>query len=359
MGKEYLYGCGLTWPQTGFPMDRKKIVKNLADIGKDIFIAFIVVAVIMMSLWAYCGIWPPMVVVESGSMQRYDNRSVLGVIDTGDMVFVKTVDGPEDIKTYVDGEAAGYSKYGNYGDVIIYRPNGLVSDSDGAKVTPIIHRAVVWLEVNASGVNPDHDGIDYLNYSFDVPSLGLYGTTDDIVIENYGFWQEEVTIQLSMQYGLLRYYEYLDMEPHGGYITMGDHNAPAYDQPLSGSYEPVLQEWIVGKAWGEIPWFGLVKLKVTGEGGGAPQNSWRNLFISVFMLLFIPFVLDMAAPRFRKWRMSRKGRGAAGIAPPPRLTEDSQKPPCTDPDAPGSDAVKPQEGAEPPPAEAPKSGQPE
>ena len=332
-------------------MDRKKIARNLADIGKDIFIAFIVVAVIMATLWAYCGIWPPMVVVESGSMQRYDNRSVLGVIDTGDMVFVKTVSGPENIKTYVDGEAAGYSKYGTYGDVIIYRPNG------DRNMTPIIHRAVVWLDVNASEVNPDSDGFDYQNYSFDIPSLGLYGTTDDIVLENYGYWQEEVTIYLSMQYGLLRYYEYLDMEPHGGYITMGDHNVPAYDQPLSGSYEPVLPEWIVGKAWGEIPWFGLVKLKVTGEGGGAPGNSWRNLFISVFLLLLIPFVLDMATPRFRRWRSERR-MGAAGGEPPSGPAEDLKKPPCNDGKIPGSEAVKPEEGAGPPPAEPPKPEQP-
>jgi hypothetical protein len=88
---------------------------------------------------------------------------------------------------------------------------------------------------------------------------------------------------------------------------MGDHNAPAYDQPLSGAYEPVLPEWIVGKAWGEIPWFGLVKLWVTGGNpAGAPANSWRNLFVTVFVLLLIPFLLDIATPRLKKWRRERK-----------------------------------------------------
>ncbi len=288
-------------------MDRKKIVMNLAGIGKDILIAFVVVAVIMLALWAYCGIWPPMVVVESGSMSRFDDRSVVGIIDTGDMVFVKTGGAADDITTYVEGEATNYSKYGSYGDVIIYRPNGLTHRGDGSEVVPIIHRVVVWLDVNTSRVNPNFGGVDYQNYSFDVPSLGLYGTTDNIVLENYGYWKEEVIIDLSKETGLLRYYEYLDMEPHGGYITMGDHNAPAYDQPLSGAYEPVLPEWIVGKAWGEIPWFGLVKLWVTGGNpAGAPGNSWRNLFVTVFLLLFIPFLWDITLPRLKKWLQERK-----------------------------------------------------
>ena len=276
-------------------MDRKKFKKNIIDIGKDILLAFTVVAIIMLALFAYCGIWPPMVVVESGSMQRYDERSIVGAIDTGDMVFVKTVDNSADLVTYVDGEMTGHTRYGNFGDVIIYRPNG-----DAEKV-PIIHRAVVWLEVNDTLVSPTHVGIDHANYTFDVPSLGLYGTTEDIVLSNYGFWDDEVTISLQ---NLLNYYNFTDKVPHGGFITMGDHNAPTYDQP---GYEPVLPDWIVGKAIGEIPWFGLIKLKVTGTApADAPRNSWNNLFITVFILLLVPFLFDYYAPKIMQKRKTKK-----------------------------------------------------
>ncbi|MBA3046138.1 MAG: S26 family signal peptidase [Candidatus Thermoplasmatota archaeon] len=282
-------------------MNKDKLKRSLISIGKDILVAFVIVCLVMLIIFAYCGIWPPMVVVESGSMQRHDNKSVVGVIDTGDMVFVKTVNGIDDVTTYVDGEATDYSKYGAYGDVIIYRPNGQTEMEDGTAIVPIIHRLVVWLEVNETKVSQDFVGIDYVNYTFDVPSLCLYGTRDAIILEDYGFWKESVVINLEW---LMLYYETHDKVPHGGYITMGDNNVPFYDQP---NYELILPEWIVGKAIGEIPWFGLIKLKVTGSNtDGVPRNSWTGLYITIFLLLFLPFVFDMVAPRLSKYRARRK-----------------------------------------------------
>ena len=295
--------------------------KTLIDVGKDIFIAFVIVMIAMGILFAYCRIWPPMVVVESGSMQRYDDRSVVGVIDTGDMVFVKSIGGTDDLTTYVDGEGS-YLKYGTYGDVVIYRPNGETERLDGSRVVPIIHRLVVWLDVNESRVNPDLGAIDYDNYTFDVPSLSMYGTLDDIVLTDYGYWKDDVTISLG---GLLNYYMAVGKAPHGGYITMGDHNVPAYDQPSSGSYEPVLPEWIVGKAIGELPWFGLIKLSVTGANlQGVPGNSWTYLIVTLSLLLLVPFLMDMLMPWVRKRRRKaalevgegkKPEQGEAGASP--------------------------------------------
>ncbi len=280
-------------------MNKEKLKRTLIDLGKDIMVAFVIVCVVMLALFAYCGIWPPMVVVESGSMQRYDDRSAIGIIDTGDMVFVKKVNGIDDVVTYVEGEMTGHSKYGTYGDVIIYRPNGNLT------ATPIIHRAVVWLEVNATMCrNQSASDFDYDNCTFDVPSLGRYGATGIIALPEYGFWKDAATINLD---GLLIYYRNKNMVPHGGYITMGDNNAPFYDQPLSGSYEPVLPEWIVGKAIGEIPWFGLIKLKATGTLlHNVPGNSWTGLYITIFLLLFVPFMVDILTPRIVKWRKKNR-----------------------------------------------------
>ncbi|MFO7618535.1 MAG: S26 family signal peptidase [Thermoplasmata archaeon] len=317
-------------PRNGLPMNKDRMKKTLIGIGKDVFVAFTIVCVVMLCLYAYCGIWPPMVVVESGSMQRFDDRSVVGVIDTGDMVFVKDIGGVDDIVTYVDGEATDYSKYGTYGDVIIYRPNGekfrTLQNNETVAVIPIIHRAVVWLEINETLANPNFYGIDYANITFDVPSMGMYGSRDIISLTNYGYWKDDVAINLD---GIMVYYEGRGKVPHGGYITMGDNNVPFYDQPNIGYYEPVLPDWIVGRAIGEIPWFGLIKLKVTGSPlYGVPRNSWTGLYATLFLVLVVPFMVDILAPRFVKWRKDRKSVGISDVGEPvmPENAGEAEKP---------------------------------
>jgi len=109
--------------------------------------------------------------------------------------------------TWAEGQMIGYSSFGDYGDVIVYRPNG--ADS----VHPIIHRAMIYLDTEG-------------------------------VIES----------------GLGAYYD----EPHGGYITKGDNN-PYTDQPnlmISGIgvIEPVKEEWVVGKALAAVPLIGYLPL---------------------------------------------------------------------------------------------------
>lgn len=280
-------------------MNKTKLKKQIIGVGKDLLLAFVIVIAVMLVLFAYCGIWPPMVVVESGSMQHSGTTSYMGVIDTGDMVFVKHISGQSDIVTYVDGEAVGYQTYGAFGDVVVYRPNG-----DFSRV-PIIHRLVVWLEVNDSKVMPPVFGYDYLNYSFDIPSLGVYGSQDNVVLHDYGYDHEDINIRLQE---ILMYYQYANILPHSGYITMGDHNAPYYDQPLTGSYEPVKPEWIVGKAVGELPWFGLIKLALTGGlTNPVPRNSWVNLSIVIVLLISVPIILDFILPRVKKrWKKDKR-----------------------------------------------------
>jgi len=140
-----------------------------------------------------------------------------------------------------------------------------------------------------------------------VPSLNIYDSTNPVIITNYGYEQDTITINLNINNGLLRYYQGTGKVPHGGYITMGDHNAPAYDQPYSGGYEPVLPEWIIGKAWGELPWFGLIKLWVGGVNvDGVPSNSWTGLFGTVALLLLIPFLMDYIYPKAKKFIRKNK-----------------------------------------------------
>jgi signal peptidase len=280
-------------------MNKRRIIKAAIGLGRDLLFAFIIVLALMLVLYAYCGIWPPMVVVESGSMQHSNEESYIGVIDTGDMVFVKNINSVDDLTTYVDGEAMDYSTYGAFGDVVIYRPNGNIAQ------TPIIHRIVVWIEANDSLASPAVSGvIDYENYTFDIPSLGISGSVENITLQNYGHNDRAVIISL---WDVLITFSYQGVEPHDGFITLGDNN-PTTDQ-RRGSYFPVKGEWVVGKAIGELPWFGLIKLTLAGPHPNAPQNSWISLFICIVLLVSIPFLLDFGPPLIRKWSKKRKGGG--------------------------------------------------
>ena len=125
---------------------------QLPDTAKDIGIAIGSVVVVFLLTFAYSGNWPPMVVIESGSME-HDNNPLyeepgythIGTIDTGDLVIVKKA-GKGDIVTYLQGKKTDYKRYGDYGDVIIYYKNG-IKEFEGSPVTPVIHRAMAWVDV--------------------------------------------------------------------------------------------------------------------------------------------------------------------------------------------------------------------
>lgn len=86
------------------------------------------------------GVDPPFTVVESQSMQ-HGNGSEIGIIDTGDMVLVKSPS-KTDIVSYVEGYHSGYRSFGEYGSVIVY---------ERSVGNPVIHRAILWLESNGDG----------------------------------------------------------------------------------------------------------------------------------------------------------------------------------------------------------------
>ena len=125
----------------------KKIPKGIRGILRDAGVAFAIVSSILLILWGLLGVWPPMVVVETGSMEHSDDTSYVGVIDTGDMVFIEEVTYRSDITTYVEGRATGYERFGDYGDVVVYRKNG------GMTATPVIHRTMLWIEYDEATGN--------------------------------------------------------------------------------------------------------------------------------------------------------------------------------------------------------------
>jgi len=267
------------------------------DILVGLLMAVVLLEFVLGGLFLYAVTWPPLSVVESQSMQHDAYTSYIGVIDTGDMVVVQDSDGT-DVVTYVDGSKDGYSRFGGYGDVIIFMPAG---ETD---VTPIIHRAIIWLEKNSSG---GWDAPSLQDYSGDwavSDGDGWRGMSGTLILHNIGYADVSVIIELD------------EMEPRSGYVTMGDFNwrqVPGViprigliDQSEYGrsANELIAQEWVKSKAVAEIPWIGAIKLILNQapEPAGVPMNSIVSLGISVFLVLAVPLLAEYLWGRRQKER---------------------------------------------------------
>jgi len=331
-------------PKQKFPRGKADEAEEEEDKGgwkawaRDIAVAVIIMVVILGGIWAYTQVWPPLVVVESSSMQHGHTSSAVGVIDTGDLVLVQTAPAPSDVVTYLEGRASGYTTYGDYGDVIIFR----IYARPGA--TPIIHRAIMYVTPNGTDAADVPDlaalprsqwqGVDRLSR----PTNSPYGLTS-VWIREMGYNHD-----LNITFDLAYFASKMSVEPSSrrgtGYITMGDNNA--YDQcqtkdpcnpgPYDKGWFPI-QSDIIGHARGEIPWFGLIKLLLSPAPGGccqswgdsgAPRNSWDSLAISLVFLIALPFIVEGGAWAWSTyawpWIKPRLRRGKEE-APPPKVEE--------------------------------------
>ncbi|UCE36365.1 MAG: S26 family signal peptidase [Thermoplasmata archaeon] len=290
--------------------EEKPLRSAAIDIAKDVVIAFIIVIIIIGSIYLYTGNWPPVVVVESDSMQHSDDESFLGVIDTGDLVLVKSIEDENDVISYMKGKRIGHETYGEYGDVLIYRKNGWKD------ITPVIHRTLIWLDYNET------------YNSFDFPELKNHEPGEEgewyivggenrwynlqretLVLRDIGYDHIDVSIDLDRIYDN---YAKPDVQPHSGFITLGDHNGANYDQNMLNDghgkvVEPIIPEWIVGKARGELPWFGLIKLYFQDETitERAPENSWTLLWITLILIFAVPISIDIILIIIEKRREMR------------------------------------------------------
>ena len=183
---------------------------------REILSSLMAVLLVGLLLFAVSGVWPPMVAVESGSMEPHMQK--------GDLVFVMNeqrfapdyaVDGTG-IVSYHVGEEQKYRSLGSYGDVIVYNPNGRPTR------TPIIHRPRFWVE----------EGENWLSKA----DPAYLPSHDCGAISNCP-------------------------APHAGFITKGDNERTNdyYDQ-TRGISGPVKPEWIAGTAEVRIPWLGWVRL---------------------------------------------------------------------------------------------------
>jgi len=244
---------------------------NKISIIRDVVVALLAVFIILMILWGYTGQWfaAPMVAIESGSMEHPNPPfGRLGTIDAGDMVLVQTVTKRSDVIPHggpiLGAEAEnGWQTYGDYGDVIIYKPLGRTD------VSQIIHRAMCWVDVETTHGRTTYTIIDY----------GIYNETS-LTISQLGLYNRDPGWT------------------HSGFLTKGDNNE-IIDQITDICPQPIKVEWISGKARLEIPWLGTINLFfediLHGKNtvGNVHQDSLICLGIVIAILISIPIILDV------------------------------------------------------------------
>ena len=242
--------------------------------------AAIVIGVVMVSLMAYSGMSRPLTVVESKSMQHSDDTSYLGIIDTGDMVIMISPD-KKSVTTYIEGYQSEYWKFGSYGDVIIYyRDNGK---------NPVIHRAIIWLDVDENGVisAPSLKDLPTSKWenegSWDYNNLVGYLTLKELP---YGSGYRDVSIDLSKI-------------THSGFLTKGDNNAD-FDQSSGIHTDAVMQSELKSIAGTEVPWLGCIKLLINNKNTWMiPQNSLNCLWILLLDIIAFVSVVIVTAEYYR------------------------------------------------------------
>ncbi len=228
-----------------FKNSDNKVVSILREFLWVIF----VVGAIAALLFAVSGTWPAVVTIESESMVPHMN--------VGDLVFVVQADRFGPLQSWTEGKETGYTKFGDYGDVIIYNPNGGTKSAIPfiGGIHPIIHRAMVYEQ-------PGSPLVAYVN-----PSAGKHSPTSYIPITKDNFTaQGSIIPSQNPDIGFIVPLNGTDT--HGGYITKGDNNWRS-DQGSGllhyadlGPIEPVKPEWIVGKALFTIPLVGYLPLNI-------------------------------------------------------------------------------------------------
>jgi hypothetical protein len=205
------------------------------------------------------------------------------------------------------------------GDVIIFKRNG---EEDS---TPIIHRAMFEVRANRT-TSPDNGYCANGTYdllsssigdeegacilSWDVPWTNIV----DVEHISLNFNGEQVEGKYDCGIDVSGHGEFtlnvVDWVPkHPGYITLGDHNKCSDDQSAStikGSEKssPVRQDWIIGISGSEIPWLGVVKLMVSGDGSPGisevPNSSFLYLITLVVTILVLPMLFEPIFQRVLK-----------------------------------------------------------
>ncbi|MFC7058416.1 S26 family signal peptidase [Halovenus salina] len=184
-----------------------------AQFVQDIVTSVVAVLLLGAYLFAISGVWPPMVAIESGSMEPNMEVNDLVILMETERFQPAEAHGDTGVVTAAVGNETGYGNYGGDGDVIVFNPNG----NEGT--TPIIHRAMFWVE-------EDENWCKQANSAY----IGSLDADDEECVA-----------------------------ANDGFITKGDNNA-RYDQASLRATRPVKPEWIVGTAEARVPGLGWFRL---------------------------------------------------------------------------------------------------
>jgi signal peptidase len=203
------------WVRWFFRTDREAVV-----FVREVFSSVGLVVLVGLVLFGVSGLWPPMVAIESGSMNpNMQKGDLVFVMEEGRLAPDAAYAGTG-VVTYRTGERTGYRKFQLSGDVIVYQPNG------NERTTPIIHRARFWVNESENWVANGKADPDHLAGANSCGELSQCPA------------------------------------PRSGFVTKGDANGH-YDQ--AGRASPrissvVRPAWVVGTAEFRIPWLGNIRL---------------------------------------------------------------------------------------------------
>lgn len=190
----------------------RAILEGTARFVWDVFIGFLIIAIIVSVLFALSGVWPPFVAIESGSMEPNMNEGDLVFLVDKDRYSAHDGGGDTNLITLEEGEEVGHLAFGKPGHVVVF-------NEDGEGIS-IIHRLHFWVEEGENWF--DRANPEYLD-----------GEASCATLNNCP-------------------------APHDGFITKGDDNH-AYDQ-VSEHFEVIKPEWVEGRAAIRIPYLGHFRL---------------------------------------------------------------------------------------------------
>ena len=191
---------------------------RLPPLLRDAAQSVAVVAVVGLLLVSVSGVWPPLVAVESGSMEPHAEKGDLVLVTAPDRWTAAADGGGDGIVTAreASSDATAHRRLGGPGDVVVYT-------FPGNPGSPIIHRAHLrveegenwYAEANASYLPPGVDDCGELQFC---PA------------------------------------------PYDGYVTKGDATTnPYYDQTV-GIAPLVKPRWVRARAVASVPDLGWIRL---------------------------------------------------------------------------------------------------
>ena len=191
---------------------------------REVAISFGVVLLIGLVLFGVSGVWPPMVAVESESMEPNINKYDLIVVTEPGRFAPSTADETV-VVTLAAVDGRSHESFDQPGSVVVYKDPGSFGP-------PIIHRAHFYVEAGENWhdrANPDHISAESCAELNNCPA------------------------------------------PHAGYITKGDNEASNEKYDQANGIAPVVKPgWVTGIAQLRLPKIGYIRLALTGAASYGP-----------------------------------------------------------------------------------------